>query len=106
MKGRRDNLAKKIPPHNNMKGQHIYKAVPQSGFNFELLSNAKLNKDDLIKEVKKIIPNHYLKENCAESIKHRPERLEQELDDQYYSICFSVNLNDALKYNNKSFMIA
>ncbi|CAG8737276.1 5383_t:CDS:1, partial [Dentiscutata erythropus] len=56
-----------------MKSQHIYKAIPQSGFNFELLSNIKLNKNDLIKEIKKIISNHYLKENCAEDIKHGSE---------------------------------
>ncbi|CAG8813816.1 3713_t:CDS:1, partial [Dentiscutata erythropus] len=79
MKGRQGNLAEKILPHNNMKGQHVYKTVLQSGFNFELLSNAKLNKDDLIKKVKKIIPNYYLKENCAEGIEHGPEVEEEDV---------------------------
>ncbi|CAG8750669.1 19525_t:CDS:2, partial [Racocetra fulgida] len=40
-----------------------------SDFDVELSSNVKFNKDDLIREVvKKIIPNHGLKENCTEGI--------------------------------------
>ncbi|CAG8598104.1 15543_t:CDS:2 [Dentiscutata erythropus] len=54
--------------------------VPQSDFDFES-SNAKFNKDELVKEVvKKIIPNHDLKEeNCADGIELGPEEEEDDV---------------------------
>ncbi|CAG8540027.1 1511_t:CDS:2 [Racocetra fulgida] len=54
--------------------------VPQSDFDFES-SNAKFNKDELVKEVvKKIIPNHDLKEeNCADGLELGPEEEEEEV---------------------------
>ncbi|CAG8565452.1 18639_t:CDS:2 [Acaulospora morrowiae] len=54
--------------------------VPQSDFDFES-SNAKFNKDELVKEVvKKIVPNHEVKEeNEVEGIALGPEEEEEDI---------------------------
>ncbi|CAG8647927.1 1278_t:CDS:2, partial [Racocetra fulgida] len=61
---------------NYYQQSYVHDKIPvsQSGFDVELLSNVKFNSDDLIREfVKKIIPNHGLKENCTEGIELVPE---------------------------------